>query len=71
MRAHLSRLLRYKKEKVLNAKDGDGYTAVHHAAKFNRFKILQLLVTSGASEWIARGKKGVNVVLAILVAFSS
>ena len=62
MRAHLSRLPRYK-EKVLNAKDGDGYTAVHHAAKFNRFKILQLLVTSGASEWIARGGERIKAKL--------
>lgn len=50
MRAHLNRLPKYKKEKVLNAKDTDGFTAVHYAAKFNRFKILQLLVTFGASE---------------------
>ena len=50
VRAHLSRLPRVKKEKILNVKDADGYAAVHHAAKFNRFKILQLLVTSGASE---------------------
>ena len=50
MRAHLSRLPKYNKEKVLNAKDSDGYTAMHYAAKFNRFKILQLLVLSGASK---------------------
>jgi ankyrin repeat protein len=49
VRAHLSRLPKYKKEKVLNAKDADGFTALHYAAKFNRFKILQLLVLSGAN----------------------
>ena len=50
MQAHLCRLPKYKKEKVLNAKDADGFTALHYAAKFNRFKILKLLVHSGASE---------------------
>ena len=50
VRQHLKRLPKYRKEKVLNAKDSEGYTALHYAAKFNRFKILQLLITSGASE---------------------
>ena len=50
MRAHLSRLPKDKKEKVLNAKDAVGFTALHYAAKFNRFKILHLLVAYGASE---------------------
>ena len=55
MRQHLARLPKYNKHKVLNGKDSEGYTAVHYAAKFNRFKILQLLVTSGAGE---RGREG-------------
>jgi transient receptor potential cation channel subfamily A protein 1 len=37
------------KEKVLNAKDADGYTALHYAAKFNRFNILKLLREAGAN----------------------
>ena len=47
---HLARLPRYKKKKVLDARDADGFTAMHYAAKFNRFKILRLLVDSDASE---------------------
>ena len=46
----MARLPKGRKEKVLNGKDTEGYTALHYAAKFNRFKILQLLVTSGAGE---------------------
>ena len=38
---------------MLNEKDAEGYTAVHYAAKFNRFEILKLLVDSGASKFIA------------------
>ena len=49
MKQHLY-LLYENKEKVLNAKDADGYTAVHYAAKFNRFNILKLLAEAGASE---------------------
>ena len=56
MRQHLKRLPKYRKEKVLNSKDSEGYTALHYAAKFNRFKILQLLITSGASE--GGGRRG-------------
>ena len=55
VRQHLARLPKGRKGKVLNGKDSEGYTAVHYAAKFNRFKILQLLVTSGAGE---RGREG-------------
>ena len=50
VRAHLTRLPRQNTSKILNGKDADGFTALHYAAKFNRFKILQLLITSGASE---------------------
>ena len=38
---------------MLNEKDAEGYTAVHYAAKFNRFEILKLLVDSGASKFMA------------------
>jgi len=55
VRQHLARLPKGRTGKVLNKKDSEGYTAVHYAAKFNRFKILQLLVTSGAGE---RGREG-------------
>ena len=34
----------------LENKDTYGYTAMHYAAKFNRFKIMQLLVARGAGE---------------------
>jgi ankyrin repeat protein len=32
----------------LNAKDDDGYTAVHYAAKFNHIQILKLLLKANA-----------------------
>ena len=57
MKQHLTRLPKHNKERVLNRKDSEGYTAVHYAAKFNRFKILQLLVTHGAGER-GRGREG-------------
>jgi len=43
-------LPKYDKEKVLDARDNKGYAAIHYAAKLNRFKILTLLVTNGASK---------------------
>lgn len=33
---------------IINGKDADGFTALHHAARFNRFKIMQLLITRDA-----------------------
>ena len=51
MKQHLSLpVSENNREKVLNAKDADGYTALHYAAKFNRFNILKLLWEAGASE---------------------
>lgn len=47
----LSRLFEYEKEKVLNTMDADGYTALHYAAKFNRFNILRRLVNAGSGEF--------------------
>ena len=38
------------KAKILNARDSEGYSAMHYAAKFNRFKIMQLLVAYDAGE---------------------
>ena len=31
---------------IINVKDPHGYAALHYAARFNRFKIMQLLVTA-------------------------
>lgn len=50
VRYWLSKLPKYNKEKTLDRRDQKGYTAIHYAAKFNRFKIMTLLVTEGASE---------------------
>ena len=36
----------------LNAKDDDGYTAVHYAAKFNHIKVLKLLLKANAGEFV-------------------
>ena len=36
----------------LNAKDDDGYTAVHYAAKFNHIQILKLLLKANAGELV-------------------
>ena len=47
----LDRLPRTKCTTVINEGDYEGYSsALHYAAMFNRFKIMQLLVTRGASE---------------------
>ena len=53
VRQHLSRLPKYNKARMLDQRDAKGYTAMHYAAKFNRFKIMTLLVTSGASEFLS------------------
>ena len=50
MREWLSRLPKNNKTKILNALDSDGYSAMHYAAKFNRFKIMQLLIAYEAGE---------------------
>ncbi len=50
VRQWLSRLPKYKKSTILDAMDAEGYTAMHYAAKFNRFQIMLLLATSGACE---------------------
>ncbi len=51
VRQWLSRLPKYKKSTILDAMDAEGYTAMHYAAKFNRFQIMLLLATSGACEY--------------------
>lgn len=50
MREWLSRMPKRGKAKILNARDSEGYSAMHYAAKFNRFKIMQLLVAYDAGE---------------------
>ena len=37
--------------RVLNKKDSEGFTAMHYAARFNRLKIMQMLVDSGAGQY--------------------
>ena len=37
-----------RRAKKFNALDADGYAAMHYAAKFNRLKIMKLLITCGA-----------------------
>ena len=39
-----------KKKKLLDNKDKYGFAAVHYAARFNRFKILNLLLLDEASK---------------------
>ena len=50
VRVWLDRLPRTRCATVINEGDHQGYTALHYAAMFNRFKIMQLLVTRGAGE---------------------
>ncbi len=53
VRQWLARLLSYRDgSKLLDARDAEGYTAMHYAAKFNRFKIMHLLIAHGACEWV-------------------
>lgn len=37
-----------RKRKLLNTKDKYGFAAAHYAARFNRFKIMQLLLLDDA-----------------------
>jgi ankyrin repeat protein len=49
LRAWLARLANSsKKKQALNAKDSYGFTAMHYAARFNRFKIMSLLIAEEA-----------------------
>ena len=48
VRAWLNSVPDSRKRKLLNAKDKHGFTAVHYAARFNRFKIMQLLLLDEA-----------------------
>ena len=36
----------------LHSYDEDGYTALHHAARYNRLSVVDALVKAGASEYI-------------------
>ena len=48
VRYYLERLSDEEKEQVINARDPEGYTALHYAAKFNRFQIMVRLITHDA-----------------------
>ena len=48
VRAWLAAVSDQRKKKLVNAKDKHGFTAVHYAARFNRFKIMQLLLLGDA-----------------------
>lgn len=41
----------YVLRNVLNSIDSDGYAPIHYAAKFNRFKIMTLLVSARAGRY--------------------
>ena len=51
MRAWLAAVSDQHKRRLLNAKDKHGFTAVHYAARFNRFKIMQLLLLHEAGKY--------------------
>lgn len=56
LRQWLGSQLSTKKKKILiNAYDSFGFTAMHYAARFNRFKMMQLLIANEASKQRARG----------------
>ena len=41
-----------KKSNPIDEKDPDGLTALHYAARFNRFKILQYLLTESPGVFV-------------------
>ena len=48
MRTWLNACPDRRKRKLLNTKDKYGFAAAHYAARFNRFKIMQLLLLDDA-----------------------
>ena len=48
MRYYLDNLSDDEKQSVIDARDSGGYTALHYAAKFNRFQIMYRLITHDA-----------------------
>lgn len=52
LRQWLAGLSESKKKAVIDAKDSFGFAAMHYAARFNRFKMMQLLVTNEAGNKI-------------------
>lgn len=44
----LTSLIGRKKKHIIDAKDSYGFTAMHYAARFNRFKMMQLLLSNDA-----------------------
>lgn len=48
MKTWLTSLIGRKKKHIIDAKDSYGFTAMHYAARFNRFKIMQLLLSNDA-----------------------
>uniref|UniRef100_A0A1X7V1A3 Uncharacterized protein n=1 Tax=Amphimedon queenslandica TaxID=400682 RepID=A0A1X7V1A3_AMPQE len=55
LRQWLGQLTEKKKRILINAYDSFGFTAMHYAARFNRFKMMQLLIANDASKQRARG----------------
>lgn len=51
MRYYLDNLSDDEKRDVINARDSEGYTALHYAAKFNRFQIMYRLITHDAGTY--------------------
>jgi ankyrin repeat protein len=48
VRYYLERLSDEEKQQVIDARDSEGYAALHYAAKFNRFQIMVRLITHEA-----------------------
>ena len=51
VRHYLDRLSDEETQQVINARDSDGYTALHYAAKFNRFQIMYRLIAHDAGDY--------------------
>ena len=50
LRQWLGQVSERKKRALINAYDSFGFTAMHYATRFNRFKMMQLLVANDASK---------------------
>ena len=69
LRQWLGQVSERKKRALINAYDSFGFTAMHYATRFNRFKMMQLLVANDASkrEGERERKRGLCILMCFCV----
>ena len=65
LRQWLGQVSERKKRALINAYDSFGFTAMHYATRFNRFKMMQLLVANDASKMEGERERGLCILMSV------